>query len=85
MPKRKQVARIDHGKHQLPLIAERGSDGFYVIECPLFEGCYTQGKTIDEALRNIREVIGLILEEKRNKEILRNYEPRELSLHTITV
>ena len=42
---------------QLPLIVEKGENGFYVVECPFFEGCYAQGKTIDEALRNIREVI----------------------------
>ncbi len=47
----------------LPLLVERGEDGFYVIECPLFEGCYTQGKTLDEALANIGEVIELVLEE----------------------
>lgn len=54
----------------LPLIAEKDEDGFYIVECPILEGCYTQGETIDEALRNIREVIGLVLEEKRNQEIL---------------
>ncbi|MEK7123813.1 MAG: type II toxin-antitoxin system HicB family antitoxin [Patescibacteria group bacterium] len=70
---------------KLPLLIEKGEDGFYVIECPLFDGCYTQGKTLDEALRNIREVIELILEEKENKETLRSYNPEELSLYTITV
>jgi len=45
----------------LPLLVEKGEDGFYVAECPLFEGCYTQGKTIDEALKNIKEAIELIL------------------------
>jgi len=69
----------------LPLIVERDEDGFYVVECPILEGCYSQGKTIDEALQNIREVIELVLEEKRNQEILRSYRPRELSLHTITL
>ncbi len=56
-----------------------------MVECPLFEGCYTQGKTIDEALRNIREVIELILEEKKSRQILKEYHPREISLHTIAV
>jgi len=70
---------------QLPIFVEKGQDGFYVVECPLFEGCYTQGKTIDEALRNIREVVSLILEEKEAQEALRNYQPEEISLHTITV
>jgi len=70
---------------RLPLIVEKGEDGFYVIDCPLFEGCYTQGKTLDEALCNIREVIELILEEKGTREILKSYNPEEISLHTITV
>lgn len=70
---------------RLPLLIEKGEDDFYVVECPLFEGCYTQGKTIDEALENIREVIGLILEEKKAREILKYYNPQEVSLHTITI
>jgi len=69
----------------LPLFIEKDEGGFYVVECPLFEGCYSQGKTIDEGLFNIREVIELVLEEKRNQEILRSYRSRELSLHTITL
>lgn len=70
---------------QLPLFVEKDEDGFYVVECPLFEGCYSQGKTLDEALKNIREVISLILKEKESRDILRTYRPRELSLHTITI
>ena len=70
---------------QLPLFIEKDEDGFYVVECPIFEGCYSQGKTLDEALKNIREVIELITEEKANKELLRNYHPKEMSLHTITL
>jgi predicted RNase H-like HicB family nuclease len=70
---------------RVPLLMELGEDGLYVVECPLFEGCYSQGKTIDEALRNIREVIAMILEEGKGKDTLRNYHPAEISLHTITV
>jgi hypothetical protein len=40
---------------------------------------------VDEALRNIREVIDLIANEKKNRDILRTYHPRELSLHTIAI
>ncbi len=72
-------------KKQIPLFIEKDEDDFYVVECHLFEGCYAQGKTLDEALKNIREVIELILEEKNNRDILRSYNPREISLHTITI
>ena len=77
--------KIKHRRPQLPIFIEKDEDGFYVVECPLFEGCYSQGKTVDEALRNIREVIELIIEEKKNREILNTYHPREVSLHTITL
>ena len=69
----------------IPVIIERDEDGFYVVECPLFDACYTHGKTLDEALKNIREVIALCLEEKSNRAVLHRYHPQELSLHTISV
>lgn len=70
---------------KLPIFIEKDEDGFYVVECPVFRGCYTQGKTLDEALKNIKEVIELLLEEKDNQEIVKSYNPQELSLHTITI
>ena len=70
---------------QIPLIVEKDEDGFYVVECPLFDGCYTQGKTIDEALKNIREVLSLVLQEESNQKILDRRGTKELSLHAITL
>jgi predicted RNase H-like HicB family nuclease len=69
----------------LPIFIEKDEDGFYVVECPVLRGCFTQGKTLDEALKNIREVIELVLEEKENQRVLKLYKPREISLHTITL
>jgi len=67
-----------------PLGGEKNEDGFYVVECPVFSGCYSQGKTMDEALKNIREVIDLCLEEKENKETLENFHPQELIFSTLS-
>ncbi|MEX1014769.1 MAG: type II toxin-antitoxin system HicB family antitoxin [Candidatus Paceibacterota bacterium] len=67
----------------IPIFVEKDEDGFYVVECPLFEGCFTQGKTLDTAINNIKDVIDLLLKEKENKEILKSYAPKEVSLHTI--
>jgi len=80
-----RLRRTKSARKHLPLLVERGQDGYYVVECPLFDGCYSQGKTIDEALKNIREVIGLVLQEESAQETLRNYHAEELSLHTIAV
>ncbi len=77
--------KTKHRDTQVPVFVEKDEDGFYVVECPVFEGCYSQGKTVDDALRNIREVIHLIVEEKKNRDILKTYHPKELSLRTITL
>lgn len=79
-----KVLKSVNGK-QFPVFIEKDEDGFYVVECPVFSGCYTQGKTLDEALKNIREVIELCLEEEENIEIAESYSPREISLHTVTI
>lgn len=69
--------------YQLPLLIEKDEDGLFVVECPIFSGCYAQGKTLDEALKNIREVIDLCLEEKENQQVLKNFHPQELSFYTL--
>ena len=71
--------------NRFPVVIEKDEDGFYVVECTLFKGCYSQGKTLDAALKNIKEVLYLIIEEKKNRDFLNSYRPRELSLHTITL
>ena len=45
------------------VIIEQNKNGF-VAECLDLQGCYTQGKTYEEVVKNIREVIDLCLEEK---------------------
>ncbi len=42
---------------------EKGRDGFYVAQCMELPAAISQGKTIEEAVRNIREAIELVLED----------------------
>ncbi len=55
---------LKHTGAQLPLFVEKDEDGFYVVECPLFEGCYAQGKTLDQALKNVWEVLNWFWKKK---------------------
>lgn len=34
-----------------------GEDGFWVAECPSLPGCISQGKSREDAIKNIREAI----------------------------
>ena len=46
----------------LKVVVEKGEDGYYVASVPALKGCWSQGKTRDEALSNVREAIELYLE-----------------------
>ncbi|MCO5183959.1 MAG: type II toxin-antitoxin system HicB family antitoxin [Anaerolineae bacterium] len=50
-------------KRDYYVVIERDEDGIYVGEVPQLSGCYSQGETIDELMRNMREVIELCLDE----------------------
>jgi len=46
----------------LKIVIEPGEDGYLVAHCPSLKSCWSQGKTREEALMNIREAIALFLE-----------------------
>jgi predicted RNase H-like HicB family nuclease len=47
---------------ELKVVLEPGEDGFIVAHCPSLKSCWSQGRTREEALQNIREAIELYLE-----------------------
>jgi predicted RNase H-like HicB family nuclease len=46
----------------IKVILEPGEDGYIVAHCPALKSCWSQGRTREEALRNIREAVELYLE-----------------------
>ncbi len=67
-------------KLHLPIIIEVDEEGYYIVSCPLFKGCHSYGKTIDEALGNIREVIDICLEETKTYELNEFVGLREMEI-----
>lgn len=62
--------------YHFPVIIEKDEDGFFVADCPDLAGCHTQGKTIEEAITNIRDVIKLHLKIlKEEKQDIPRLEP----------
>ena len=53
---------MKHATQTYPIIIEQDEDGFFVAINTLLSGCYSQGKTIEEALTNVREATMLCLE-----------------------
>ena len=51
-------------KREFYVVIEKDEDGFFVGEVPQLRGCYSQGRSLDELMDNIKEVIKLCLEEE---------------------
>lgn len=56
--------------YEFPTVVEKDASGYYFAYVPSLQGCYTQGKTLEEAFRNIREVIELHIEDRKEKSEL---------------
>jgi len=54
--------------HEFYVVIEKDEDGFFVGEVPQLKACYSQGKTIDELMANMKDVIALALEEQGSVE-----------------
>ena len=51
--------------YKFTVVIERDEDGLYVVSVPLLQGCYTQGETYEEALKNIKDAIKLHIEARQ--------------------
>jgi len=52
------------------VVLTRGEDGHFVANCPSLKSCWSQGRTREEALKNIREAIALFLEPQPSNQVI---------------
>jgi len=61
-------------KMNIKVVLETGEDGYFVAHVPALKSCWSQGKTREEALQNIREAVDLYLEpepdEVKDREVV---------------
>ena len=70
---------------KLKIILEPSEEGGYTAFVPSLPGCISEGNTKAEALKNIREVIEMCLEEESEDEVSDIANIREFSFHTVAV
>jgi predicted RNase H-like HicB family nuclease len=72
--------------YQMQVVMEKDEDGLFVASCPALEGCYTQGKTYEEAMGNILDVIVMCLEELKDQRKAINLRyPEVIGIQNIEV
>lgn len=54
-------------KIPLPILIEQDEDNVFIVSCPIFKGCHSYGNTVDEAMKNIEEVIVMCMEEDKQE------------------
>ncbi len=65
------------------VIIEKGMDGYFIGEVPELPGCYSQGKTVRELMRNIKEAIELYIESM--EELSKKPEKRFFGVKEVAV
>lgn len=55
-------------------------DGMFIVECPSIPGCVSQGKTEQEAEKNIKEAIKACLEVRAEKGMPLTVATREVQV-----
>ena len=66
----------------MPVVIEKDKNGFFAY-CPSLQGCYTQGGSYEEIIKNIREAVELCLEDEKKSQ---NFIiPSNISLTSIEV
>jgi len=56
------MVNITHKNYRFAAVIEGDEDGYFAY-CPELQGCYTQGGNYEEALRNLKSAIQLVVED----------------------
>lgn len=66
------------------IIIEQDEDGYFIASIPSVPGCYSQGKTYEDVIKNVKEALELSLEiAKDNKTYAQKIIYPEVKLQTI--
>ena len=70
--------------YRFAIVVEKDKEGYFAY-CPELQGCYTQGKTFEEVIKNIKDAIKLHIEDRlANNETVTTSEIISLSSIEVT-
>lgn len=68
--------------YKYTVVIEKDEDDIFVATCPALQGCYTQGHTYREAMKNIRDAIKLHLAARKK---IGEVPPHEVGVEKVLV
>ena len=76
------MKKTTHTYH-FPVVIEKDRDGYFAA-VPSLQGCYSQGETYEQVLKNIEDAIRLHIEDRR-EDMEEIGEPRDVILSSVEV
>lgn len=76
-----QAIRKGEDKMKLNIIMYQDEDGIFIVECPSIPGCVSQGKTEEEAEKNIQDAIKECLKVRAEKGLPLTVDTREIEVN----
>lgn len=67
------------------ILIEQDEDDGFIGKVPELPGCMTQGDSLDELMKNMKEAIELCLEDRNEGSIKVNDLPRFIGVQEITI
>ncbi len=64
------MIQMDSKTMNYTVLIEQDEDGMYIATVPDIPGCYTQGKTVEQAMVRVKEAIQVCIEAEELEDIL---------------
>jgi predicted RNase H-like HicB family nuclease len=71
--------------HEYQAVFQEETEGGFSVWVPDLPGCASQGETLEEALRNIKEAIELYLEDSQEAENAADYDYKRQFVVPVTL
>lgn len=71
--------------HEYQAVFQEETEGGFSVWVPDLPGCASQGETLEEALRNIKEAIELYLEDSHSTEDTADYDYKRQFVVPVTL
>ena len=71
-PKSSRAGRLIESlvpEQHFPVIIEQDDEGNFLVSCPTLKGCRSYGRTMEEAMKHIREAILLSLDHPKQPDL----------------
>lgn len=66
----KKTRKLHISEYELPIMVSEEKEGEFVAKCPIWNDCYAQGKTIEDAINELSYVASSLIELYKEEDLI---------------